>query len=471
MKRITLLLAALLCGTMLHAEIWMPALFGDNMVLQQESRVKLWGTAEAGKPVTVTCSWDGRARYRTQAGSDGRWSVELPTPSAGGPYTLSVSDGQERVFNNVMIGEVWLCSGQSNMEMPMKGFKGQPTENSLHAIATSRNPELRLFTVKRTSTIEVQNDVSGAWKEAAPASVREFSATAYYFGRMLQEQLGVPVGLIVTSWGGSCIEAWMSREMLAGFDEVRLPQSPADIKEPNRTPTTLYNAMVAPLVGYGIKGCIWYQGETNKDHPVQYVGLFTRMIERWRAAWGYEFPFYYCQIAPYDWSLIDQAVPSSAYLREAQLKVSQQVPGVGMAVLMDAGLERGIHPEKKREAGERLAYQAMAKTYGIEGIVADGPRYEKMEIKGDTIVLDFANAKMWLYARDGRLRHFTVAGADRKFHPAKAWIYRTKVFVTSEAVKQPVAARYAFENWVEGDLFGAEGLPVSSFRTDNWEIE
>ncbi len=264
--------------------------------------------------------------------------------------------------------------------------------------------------------------------------------------RVLQEILQVPIGLIATSWGGSSVEAWMEKEMLRSFSEVKIPQTEADIKEKNRTPTTLYNAMIAPLTGYSIKGLIWYQGETN-------------------------FPFYYCQIAPYEYKLVTspgKEVINSAYLREAQLKAESKIGNAGMVVLMDVGTEKGIHPPRKQPVGERLALQALAKTYKIDGITAESPIYKEMTIKGDTIILSFDRTDMWISAPKGELKNFKIAGADKIFYPAQAWIDRSKVLVRSGSVKQPVAVRYAFENYAEGDLFGTEGLPVSSFRTDNW---
>lgn len=457
-----------------EAKVFLPAFFSDNMVLQQKDEVAIWGRSDKRGKINVTTSWDNQ-RYTTAIHKDGKWRVEVKTPVAGGPYTLVIDDGEKTELKNILIGEVWLCSGQSNMEMPMKGFKGQPVENSNMDILRSGNPQLRLFTVKRHSVAQPQEDVSGSWQEAAPEAVRDFSATAYYFGRLLQEQLGIPVGLIMSAWGGSPAESWMSKEMLSAFPELqaKIPATDEAIKVKNRTPSTLYNGMIHPLLGYGIKGCIWYQGESNYENPGQYVDLFSTLIRSWRKVWGRdEFPFYYCQIAPYEYGLITEKgkdTINSAFLREAQLKVAQQMPNVGMAVLMDAGYREGIHPTNKRTAGERLALLALVKQYGIKGVAAEGPVYKSMEVKNDTVVLSFDQDKMWVTAKNGQLMNFKIAGADRKFYPARAWLNRSKVCVKSNRVKQPVAVRYAFENYADGDLFGTEGLPVSSFRTDDWQ--
>jgi len=305
-----------------------------------------------------------------------------------------------------------------------------------------------------------------------PTTVREFSATAYYFGRLLNELLDVPVGLIVTAWGGSAAEAWMTEEMLRAFPEVRIPRTDADITSPNRTPTTLYNGMLHPLIGITMRGVIWYQGEDNTNRPHSYADMFTTLINGWRAAWQQgDFPFYYCQIAPYDYALITapgQEPVQSALIREAQSQVEHRVPHTGMAVLLDAGMEKGIHPAKKRLAGERLGLLALTKTYGIEGVNGESPYYKSMEIQGDTVIVSFGRADMWISGKECfESKLFSVAGEDRIFHPAKAWIVRSKMYVRSEKVPHPVAVRYAFDNYVEGDLF-CGGLPLSSFRSDNW---
>lgn len=468
-----ILLAGILCCLKSEAKITLPAFFSDNMVLQQQDQVWLWGNA-TGKRVQVTTGWNGK-EYSVRPDRQGKWKVQVETPRAGGPYDISFDDGEKTTLQNILIGEVWLCSGQSNMEMPMKGFKGQPVEGSNMDILRSKNSQLRLFTVKRHSTVTPQTDVTGSWQEASPEVVRDFSATAYYFGRLLQEQLGIPVGLIMSAWGGSPAEAWMSKDMLTPWQEAqaRIPAEDAGIKVKNRTPSTLYNGMIHPLVGYGIKGCIWYQGETNYERPEEYPAVFSTLISSWRKVWGRgDFPFYFCQIAPYEYGLITEpgkTPVNSAFLREAQLKVSRDMPNTGMAVLMDAGYREGIHPARKRIPGERLALLALVKSYGVKGVTAESPVYRSMEVKNDTVVLSFDRDKMWVTAKDGQLKNFTVAGADRKFYPAEAWLNRSKVCVKSSQVLHPVAVRYAFVNYADGDLFGTEGLPVSSFRTDNWK--
>ena len=468
------LAAIMALGLNAGAEIKLPAFFGDNMVLQQNTDARMWGTADASSTVTVTPGWTSE-KYTTKADKDGKWKITIPTPSAGGPYDVTVSDGTPLTLNNVMLGEVWLCSGQSNMEMPMKGFKNQPVEGANMAILKSRNPDIRLFTVKRNSSTVPVDDVTGSWAEASPATVRNFSATAYFFGRQIEELLDVPVGLIVVSWGGSACEAWMNDEMLQAFPEAaaNIPAVDGKIPSKNRTPSVLFKGMLNPLIGLAMRGVIWYQGEDNWNRAHSYTDMFSTMIKGWRDLWGQgEFPFYYCQIAPYDYAIITEPgkeIINSAYLREAQARVEHIVPNTGMAVLMDAGWPEGIHPPKKQVAGERLALLALNKTYGIEGIGAESPVYKSMEVKGDTVVVSFDRAPEWIAGKNSfESKQFQLAGEDRVFHPAKAWISRSKVMVKSDEVPHPVAVRYAFENASEGDLFSTDGLPVSSFRSDDW---
>lgn len=459
-----------LLGATVKAEVRLPAFFSDGMVMQHSTHANLWGTATANHKVKVTTGWDNETHVTT-SDSNGAWKLTIHTPPAGGPYHIVFDDGKQTVIKDILMGEVWICSGQSNMEMPMKGFKNQPVENATMDILRSKNDKMRLFTVKRNASLAPLTDVTGQWQSATVESVREFSATAFYFGRMLQEQLEIPIGLIVAAWGGSACEAWMTADWLKAFPAAKIPTSEADIKSKNRTPTVLYNGMLHPLIGIAMRGVIWYQGEDNYNRASTYADMFSTLIKGWREAWGCgDFPFYYCQIAPYEYALITapgEKIINSAYLREQQAKVEHMVPNSGMAVLMDTGMETCIHPMRKQEAGERLARLALVKTYGLKGLTAESPYYKGIKVKGDTVEVSFERAPMWINARGQELRNFRVAGEDRVFYPAKAWIERSKVCVKSEQVPHPVAVRYGFDNYVEGDLFG-EDLPVSSFRSDNW---
>ena len=469
MRKLFLLTALFAAATTISAKVVLPKIFASGMVMQQQTDANLWGEAKADATVKIATSWNKKT-VSVKAGNDGKWTAKIQTPAAGGPYSITFNDGEKTMIDNILVGELWICSGQSNMEMPMKGFKNQPVENAVEDILHSGDSKMRLFTVKRTSLFQPATDVVGEWKEASPEAVRNFSATAYYFGRELRRMLNVPVGLIVTSWGGSSCEAWMNRDWLKAFPQIELPASQETIKSKNRTATVLYNGMLHPLVGISMRGVIWYQGEENVSRSGYYADLFSRMIKGWREEWKEgDFPFYYCQIAPYDYNIIGWGQYNSAFLREQQAKAEKMNKNVGMACLMDAGLEYGIHPRKKQLAGMRLALLALDKTYGIKGITSETARYKDVEFKGDTAVITFERAGMWVYGKDGlKSNLFEVAGEDRVFHPAKAWIERSKLYVKCDEVKKPVAVRYAFKDWADGDLF-CDGLPVSSFRTDNWD--
>lgn len=471
MKKIISSIMLFFIALSIQAELKLPNIFGNNMLLQQNTEVNIWGWAEKGQTVSISPSWSTQ-KYTNKADNKGKWSMRIPTPQGSyQTYNITISTNEANItFDNILIGEVWLCSGQSNMEMPMKGFKNQPVWGGNEAIFRSKNKNIRLITVKRTSALTPQSDITGQWQEANPETVKEFSATGYYYGRLLNEMLDIPIGLINSSWGGSWIESWMSNNMLADFKEVKLPQSEEDVKEKNRTPTTLYNGMISPIAGYTIKGCIWYQGESNYDRASQYSKLFPKMVNEWRKVWGQgEFPFYFCQIAPYNNPPEKHGDFNAAFLREAQYNATQIIPHSGMVVLMDIGEEKCIHPRDKRTGGERLAMMALAKTYGMSGYASESPTFKDMVIEENKAILSFDNAPMWLTSFGKELKEFEVAGTDKVFYPATAEIKRSKIEVSSDKVSKPIAVRYAFKDFALGDLFSTEGLPVSSFRTDNWD--
>ncbi len=452
-------------SALINAEVKLPAIFSDNMVLQQQTDVAIWGKANPGASVTVKTSWNGRT-WSSRADKDGNWKVKVSTPSAGGPYTITISDGKPVVLKNVLIGEVWICSGQSNMEMPMKGYRNQPVTGSNDIIAQSSNPSIRLITIPKVASLTPLDNFNGAWKLCEPENVSEFSATAYYFGMMLNKVLNVPVGLINTSWGGTRIEPWISEDGCKKFDFIKLPdktQQQGNLSP--QTPTVLFNAMINPVAGYGLRGGIWYQGESNRMEYVQYQQLMPGLVQNWRSVWGIgDFSFYYVQIAPFDYGSAN-----SAFLREAQLKASTAIPGIGMACIMDTGEKDCIHPANKAAAGKRLAYQALAKTYGKKGFACDGPVLKEMKVEGTQVKLTFDNAPNGLTSFGKGLYCFEVAGANKRFYPAEAFITNAGVTVFSPTVTEPVAVRYAFKDFIIGDLFNTEGIPASSFRTDTWE--
>ncbi|MFA7583069.1 MAG: sialate O-acetylesterase [Proteiniphilum sp.] len=447
-----------------RAAIRFPAVITDHMVLQQNTEVVLWGWADPGERITVQSTWQPVTNYSATVAADGTWRLKMSTPSAGGPYELIFQSSSDRkTIKDVLIGEVWICSGQSNMEMPLKGFTSQPVEGSNEIIAQSSNPQLRLFTVKRNTSSMPLLDCEGSWVLSTPQEAAFFSAVAYMYGSYLQKVLQVPVGLIHSSWGGTPAEAWTDRETLeSSFKEIPIRILEKSI---HRSPAVLFNAMIHPIIPYTMRGVIWYQGEGNRMAPEQYRSLFPAMITNWRQRWGIgDFPFYFVQIAPYKYD--DKK--NSAELREAQLLTMLHTPHTGMAVTMDVGEVESIHPKNKADVARRLAYWALAKTYGMEGIECSGPIFRTMATEGNHAVLEFDFASNGLSSFGKPLDGFTIAGSDRKFYSAVAVIKGKNLIVSSDSVSQPVAVRYAWSNYAEGHLFNTAGLPASSFRTDNW---
>lgn len=470
MNRLLLFFFALLVSISVTAQPKLAALFTDNMVLQQQTKAAIWGWTSPNKTVSISATWTAKTAVKADAA--GKWKAWIETPSAGGPYTITISDGKAVTLKNVLVGEVWFCSGQSNMEMPVKGFRGQPITGSNDVILHSSNKNIRVYTVPRSVKLSPQDtSKTSAWKEATPESISNFSATAYFFGKTLHDLLNVPIGLINDSYGGSPIEAFMDAKTLEAFPEIKLPTANDSATANNRTPTTLYNGMIHPVVGFTVKGFTWYQGESNQERAAQYETLFPTMIKQWRTEWKADsLPFYFAQIAPFNYnSLPNGGAPyNSAYLRDAQRKAVGKIPYSGMAVLMDIGEEKNIHPAAKKQGGERLALLALAKTYGLKGFGYESPTYDTLVVSNGIAEVKFKYAENWLTSYGKELAVFELAGKDKIFYPAKAIIYRSSVMVSSPQVKEPVAVRYAFKDFVVGDLFSTEGLPVSSFRTDNW---
>lgn len=471
MKRLLVVMVVFYSGFG-YADVKLPAVFGDNMVLQQKSKAAVWGWAEAGEKIHVKGSWMWFS-VSTKADSGGRWQLNIKTPCAGGPYTLTVRGKNTITLVNVLVGEVWVCSGQSNMQWPVA-----LSDNSKEEVAAAKYAKIRLFTVKQILTSEPQSDCIGNWVECDPNTIAEFSAVGYFFGRELHQKLSIPIGLISTNWGGTPAEAWTSEKTLKQFEGfepiIKEFQGPESAAEPNvpvkkfnqNTPTALYNGMIAPLVPFHIAGAIWYQGESNISRQPEYAKLFSAMITDWRQNWGIgDFPFYYVQIAPYFYGNSDAA--DSAYLREAQLKTLSAVKNVGMAVALDIGMEKDIHPTNKQDVGKRLALWALKKTYNKKIDSFCGPVYKSMKIENNRIRLYF-DTYGGLSAREGQLSDFVIAGEDKIFVPALAEIDGDSVVVWSDQVQKPVSVRYAWKNWTTGSLFNKAGLPASSFRTDNW---
>ncbi len=629
-----------LCALSATANIKLPAVISDGMVLQRHATVPIWGEADPHTRISVQGSWMSKA-VGVRSDEQGNWQVKVKTPGAGGPFSIVIRGRETVTVQNVWIGEVWVCSGQSNMEMPVQGWPGAPIRHSEEAIQAAHFPNIHFFTVQKKIAVQPQADCKGAWEACSPETVKAFSATAYFFGKALYQKLKVPIGLIHSSWGGTVAEAWTSRDglrPLGGFDDelqrltsmapriaaikaedkrnqqlwkkqmqdvntafagkdfndgdwekmtlpanweaaghpgldgivwfrkevdipagwagkdLRIDLGPIDDEDitwfngvkvggiqregfwskarsyvvPGRlvnsgsnviavrvtdlrggggiygeeklmrlypvgrqaergislsgkwkykvavvkpksllsnnpnTPTVLYNGMIAPIVPYGIRGVIWYQGEANVGRAAQYAQLFPAMIKDWRNHWKEgDFPFFYVQIAPYPYG---GDGTKSAALREAQ-RLSLQVPRTGMVVTLDIGDTTNIHPANKAEVGRRLSLWALAKVYEKENISFSGPLYKRMEVKGNKVIVSFRHADKGLEAKGGELTYFEVAGADGRFLPAEAAIRGNKVVVYSDKIAHPKAVRYAWKDTAVPHLFNKAGLPASTFTS------
>lgn len=465
MKRLQILFVFLVVGVyqLMAADLKLPSLVANHMVLQQQTTIIVWGWGKPNSVIKISENWSKKTQ-KTTVQNDGKWNLELQTPTAGGPYEMKIVGDTTIILKDILIGEVWLCSGQSNMDMPLNGYNSQPVEAANDVIAQSSNNFLRIFNVKQKLSLIPLDTCIGEWKVAGPQSVRYFSATAYFYGRYLQSVLGIPVGLLVSTVGGTPIQCWMEKSILENeFPEISLYNLK---KTPllHWYPTVLFNGMINPILNYRFKGAIWYQGESHVTKPEEYKRLFPRMVKNWRDRFNQgEFPFYYVQIAPYKYDSLSH----SPEIREIQLKSMSVIPNSGMAVTMDVGEKECIHPSKKDIVGKRLAYWALGKTYNIKGIDYNGPILNKMRISGDTIILNFNNAAIGFTTFGKPMDGFVMCGIDKVFYPAKAFIYkRLEIAVICDKVKQPVAVRYGWANYIEGTLFNTSGLPASSFRTD-----
>lgn len=638
-KLFALLGLALAPATYAAAQVKLPAFITDSMVLQQATNAPIWGWSAPGQTVSVSSSWSPKV-VSGVAGKDGKWMVKLPTPKAGGPYEVTIKASETKTLHGVLVGEVWICSGQSNMEMPLQGWPpGGPIQNSAGEIADANYPSIRMFTVEKAVGFAPKDEVKGSWATCSPATAGSYSATAYFFARQLYQQLHVPIGLIHTSWGGTIAEAWTSAPALRGIqdfnkdldrlDSVRhnmkgmqlqdslneaswqraLADRSADYNAPSlkwatmqvpgyweslgqptldgivwfkrsvdvpadwagkdlqldlgpiddrdityfngqaidstmkgftwmadrhyhipgslvkagnnsivikviddggngglygkpsqlalypagqqansialggawqysiasvkpqpavgtspNQPSVLYNAMIAPLVPYAIKGAIWYQGESNVGRAEQYTRLFPTMIKDWRSRWQQgNFPFYFVQIAPYGYG---GDSTQAAALRDAQRRTLKLAPNTGMAVTMDIGDNGNIHPADKQDVGKRLSLWALNKDYKQTKIVYSGPLYSGFAVKGNEVEVSFTNTDGGLSIVGEKLNDFELQDADGSWKPAQAALSGDKVTVSSDGVKAPKGVRYAYYAKAQGTLFNGKGLPASSFTSE-----
>lgn len=515
-----LTIATLISGS-LHAEVKPNPLFTDGAVLQRGQAVPVWGTARDGEKVTVEFN---NEKVSTTA-ADGKWNVKLPPQKEGGPFTMKITGDNSVTVNNLLVGEVWVCSGQSNMAFNFAG-----THNAKEEGPKADFPKIRMFTVQKKPSVKPLTEAVGNWVECSPQTVNGFSAVGYFFARDLYQKLGVPIGMIHTSWGGTPAQAWTSlegfgtdpelkgyvdatKQKLAGYDaevaafaakqeEFKVkskewdetvgkayqetlktwtqasaqakqagqpqppkpapstpqPKAPANPEGGSGAPTSLFNGMVAPIIPYGIKGAIWYQGESNAGQAKQYRTLFPAMIADWRARWKQgDFPFLFVQIAPFN--------GQPPEIREAQFLTLSKSKNTAMAVTTDVGDAGNIHPNKKEPVGQRLALAARALAYD-EKLEYSGPLYDSMAVKDGKITLNFKHVGGGLLAKDGELKGFTIAGEDKKFVPAQATIQGATIVVSADGVADPKAVRYGWANVPDVNLFNKEGIPASPFRTD-----
>lgn len=465
----TILLVLLLAAITCNANIRLPRIFSSHMVLQRGAVNQIWGWADPREKVKI--SFAGKT-IKVKAGKNGQWQAQLPAMEYGGPYRIRIKGKNEIELNDVMIGEVWVCSGQSNMTMTV-----QASRNSQQEIAAAQFPAIRLFTVpKRVAQLPQEDLDNGEWVECSPATVGSFSAAAYYFGRHLSNELKVPIGLIHSSWGGTVAETWVSGNTIekdADFaPKLRRLQTADSVKanRPNDFPTLLYNGMIHPLIPYGIKGVIWYQGEGNRDRAWQYRRLFPSLISDWREKWNRDtFPFLFVSLANYLQPVDTPAASKWAELREAQV-MTLKVPHTGMAVAIDIGEAGDIHPKNKQEVGRRLALNALKIAYG-KNLVYSGPLYDSFEKDGHSIKIRFRETGSGLIIKNGEtLKGFSIAGENQQFYRATAQVLNdSTVIVQTDKVPHPVAVRYGWaDNPHTINLYNKEGLPAHPFRTDEW---
>lgn len=475
MKKVIFTIIGSLIAFSLSAKIWMPSVFSDNMVLQQQSDVAFWGTSKSGAKISISTSWS-KAKVSITADDTGKWFARVKTPSAGGPHSITVSDGEKVTFSNVLIGEVWFCSGQSNMEMPVKGFNGQPVEGATDVILSAKpSTPIRMCTVKKCTSATPKTDCKAIWLENYPDAVANTSATAYFFARYLQMALDVPIGILIANWGGTLIEPWISRDVMSEkFPEYDLSFLDGE-KLPEKSqykPCTLFNGMVNPLIPYTIKGWIWYQGESNRGMEDMYVKLQPAYAQMMRDLWGEpDMPFYFVQIAPYSFKgdALDQ---TAARLMEAQAKTLDLIPHSGMATTADIGEEWCIHPAKKKEVGRRLALMALKNDYGKPVWGAFAPMFSRAEYREDgKVLLFFKNNDSGLGPVNEDIPGFEVAGEDRVFYPATGRVQKgyATILVSCPDVEKPVAVRYVFHNYAPGLVHNGNGIAMPPFRTDDWE--
>lgn len=439
------------------ATISLPSFFSDNMVLQRNSTITFWGWANPKEHIKIKTSWDSK-EYTTTGNNEANWSIAIPTPKEGGPYQISFQGYNTVTLQNILIGEVWLCSGQSNMEMSASWG----ITNGEEEIKKANHPNIRFFNVAKSAADYPQQNVIGNWVECSPETMPYQSAVAYFFANRVTEELkNVPIGLIVSAWGGSSAEVWIPKNVIDSNAELSEAAKKINANEycpvgPGKT----FHSMIHPLVGYQFKGVLWYQGESNVGANT-YDKTFAALINSWRELWKADFPFYFVQIAPYK-NGNDRY--SSVQIRDFQRR-TLALPNTAMVVTSDISTTDDIHPKNKKAVGIRLANLALTNLYKTNNNLVNGPLYRSIEIKKNTITVNFDYAD-GLYFKDSKSNSFEIAGQDNLFYPAKAVIQKNTILLSSENVKQPVKVRFAWHNEAQPQLFNKANLPASSFITE-----
>ena len=444
----------LISGTMM-ANVSLPNIFGDNMVLQRNSEVKIWGWANPKEEIKLVSSWNNQ-EYKVTANNQAQWELKIKTPEAGGPYTISIKGYNEIVLKNILIGEVWVCSGQSNMEMSASWG----IDNGEEEVKNATNPTIRFFTVSKLTATTPQNNLLGNWTESSPETMKNFSAVGYFFAKHLQEDLkNVPIGLISSNWGGTPAEIWMPEEVVQ--NDAVLLENAKKLNEQEygpRQPGRAYNAMIYPIVGFKIAGTLWYQGESNVGSEV-YDKTLSALITSWRKVWQDDFPFYYVQIAPFKNGSNNF---SNVIVRNSQRKLLKEINNTGMVVISDVSDTIDIHPKDKKSVGIRLANLALANTYKTNSKLVNGPLFKGIKIEKNKAIVSFDYAD-GLYFENKKSNQFEVAGADGIFYTAEASIKNDEVILTSKKVVNPAKVRFAWGNTIQSDLFNKANLPASCF--------
>ena len=447
-----------LIGFSALANVSLPSFFSDNMVLQRNSDVKLWGWGSPNEEIIITTGWDN-ATYTVKPDNHANWQINIKTPKEGGPYTLKFKGYNELVFKNIMLGEVWLCSGQSNMEWtPSSGI-----DNAEEEITKADYPNIRFFTVPKLTTQSPQINLPGSWQQCTPETMKYFSAIAYFFAQHLQEDLkGVPIGMINSSWGGTPAEIWMPQDYMAKDSLLASAAAKLTASEwgPHK-PGLAYNAMIHPFAGLKLAGVLWYQGESNVGSGV-YDKTLAGLITSWRAAWNDDFNFYYVQIAPFNYN---EGITQGVSTRNEQRKVLQLVPKTGMVVISDVGNINDIHPRNKKPVGIRLANLALSNQYGANQGLVNSPLFKDLKVNKNKATVNF-NYANGLHFKGKTSKLFEVAGSDGVYHPAIAKIKNNAVIVYSNKVEKPKHVRFAWHNAALADVFNSANLPASSFTSE-----